>query len=86
MSAYLYKCHKCGEQCSSPKHPYLHRCSCGDTGQKPNAPTLLRQRIAAHRRAVQSLNVEEIDRTWEDLEQVIEYLQPAKVAEQTEAA
>lgn len=48
--------------------------------------TLLRQRIEAHRRAVRSRDLELIDQTWDDLEQVIEYSKPARRDEPKEAA
>ncbi|WP_166485555.1 hypothetical protein [Ruegeria sp. TM1040] len=40
--------------------------------------TLLRQRIEAHRRAIRSGDLIEINRTWDDLEHVVEYAKPAE--------
>ena len=40
--------------------------------------TLLRRCFEAHRRAIRSGDLIEINRTWDDLEHVIEYAKPAE--------
>lgn len=40
--------------------------------------TILRRCFEAHRRAIRSGDLIEINRTWDDLEQVVEYAKPAQ--------